>query len=253
MTDVNHFFYEVARTIHSRIAKSEINEVTDSKWHHNFYDGGYVIDLVEGEMKQARGFNKLLGYEDAEMDLAGVFGNIHPDDASLVKRITRLGILHCLDNPDPQAFYKLMITNRYRNKAGKYIRVLTKIDVLETDAKGTLLKLLVSLKNISFMDASAQVQWVFEAPNLNLDDFFNEVYAPYQAFFTPRELEIIKEMMQGTNNNKIAGNLSISPHTVATHRKNILKKAQCSTIDQLTKYCKEIGVLKPHIMSTKIP
>jgi DNA-binding CsgD family transcriptional regulator len=131
--------------------------------------------------------------------------------------------------------------------------VLNKIDVIETDAEGTLLKLMVSLKNISFMDAFAQVQWVFEAPNLNLDDFFNEVYAPYQAFFTQRELEIIKEMMQGTTNKDIAGNLSISPHTVATHRKNILKKAQCSTANQLIKLCRSMGILSPDTPSPKIP
>lgn len=41
-----------------------------------------------------------------------------------------------------------------------------------------------------------------------------------------RELEVLKLLAQGNKDSKIASSLYISPLTVKTHRKNILKKLQ---------------------------
>jgi DNA-binding CsgD family transcriptional regulator len=43
---------------------------------------------------------------------------------------------------------------------------------------------------------------------------------------TVREVEIVKLLLRGYTNQKIANQLSISIHTVQTHRKNIKSKLQ---------------------------
>ena len=64
-----------------------------------------------------------------------------------------------------------------------------------------------------------------------------------KSFFTPRELEIIKEIQKGSTNNQIAVDLRISKFTVETHRKKILKKSDCHSAEELLKFCRKNGLL----------
>lgn len=53
---------------------------------------------------------------------------------------------------------------------------------------------------------------------------------------TVRERTILKLIVQGKNNDFISDVLSISPHTVKTHRKNIYRKLACNRMEDLMKY-----------------
>ncbi len=67
-------------------------------------------------------------------------------------------------------------------------------------------------------------------------------YKPVQHL-TERELEITKLVAAGKKNKEIAEELSLSPHTIHTHRKNILKKLGVSSALELSIYVKEIGII----------
>jgi DNA-binding NarL/FixJ family response regulator len=54
-----------------------------------------------------------------------------------------------------------------------------------------------------------------------------------QGIPTARELEIIREIAKGNNTKQIADVLSISHHTVETHRKNLLRKYNLQTSTEL--------------------
>lgn len=51
-----------------------------------------------------------------------------------------------------------------------------------------------------------------------------------------RERTVLKLLVRGKNNDFISDVLSISPHTVKTHRKNIYRKLQCTSIESLMAY-----------------
>lgn len=53
---------------------------------------------------------------------------------------------------------------------------------------------------------------------------------------TAREITILKLLLNGKNPDYISDSLSISPHTVKTHRKNIYRKLHCNSISDLLKY-----------------
>lgn len=57
-----------------------------------------------------------------------------------------------------------------------------------------------------------------------------------QPILTPRELEILKLIVQEFNNAEIADKLFISERTVETHRKNMIRKFNTKTIVGLIKY-----------------
>lgn len=60
-----------------------------------------------------------------------------------------------------------------------------------------------------------------------------------------REEEILKLLATGSNTKSIAESLYISPHTVATHKKNILKKTHKNSVIELVSYAYECGILSP--------
>ena len=53
---------------------------------------------------------------------------------------------------------------------------------------------------------------------------------------TPREIEVIKMIVTGKVAKEMASELSLSLHTVDTHRKNILKKLQLKNIADLVRF-----------------
>ena len=60
---------------------------------------------------------------------------------------------------------------------------------------------------------------------------FNELGARFD--FTAREMEVLKLMLEGSSNSKIAEELFISESTVKFHVKNILKKTNCKNRKEL--------------------
>ena len=59
-----------------------------------------------------------------------------------------------------------------------------------------------------------------------------------------RETEIVELLARGSTNKEVAHKLNISPHTVHTHRKNIMKKIGVRSISELTIYCVSIGLVE---------
>jgi DNA-binding NarL/FixJ family response regulator len=60
---------------------------------------------------------------------------------------------------------------------------------------------------------------------------------------TPREVEIIRRVVMGKSTAAIAQELHLSPHTISTHRKNILKKLQIKSPVELVTYAYDLGLM----------
>jgi len=71
----------------------------------------------------------------------------------------------------------------------------------------------------------------------------NLTRAKGNSVLSEREKEILKYVAQGYTNKKISYQLSISPHTVITHRKNITSKLGIKTIAGLTIYAVLNGII----------
>jgi DNA-binding NarL/FixJ family response regulator len=59
-----------------------------------------------------------------------------------------------------------------------------------------------------------------------------------------REVEIVGLIAQGILTRDIADRLCLSPHTVYTHRKNIMKKLQIKSVSELVLYAVNAGIVK---------
>ena len=66
------------------------------------------------------------------------------------------------------------------------------------------------------------------------------------ARVSQREMEIIRLIAEGYNNKEIADHLSLSAHTVTTHRKNIMGKLQVNNTAGLVMYAIRNNLLDPN-------
>lgn len=62
---------------------------------------------------------------------------------------------------------------------------------------------------------------------------------------TSREIEILEKLAEGMSNEEIALDLSISKHTVARHRENIMRKLNLHSRSELVKYAIRKGLILP--------
>jgi DNA-binding NarL/FixJ family response regulator len=66
---------------------------------------------------------------------------------------------------------------------------------------------------------------------------------PKSAVFSQRELEVLNLMASGYNSNQISETLFITPKTVETHRKNLIKKSKTRNTAELIYFSYQNGIL----------
>jgi two-component system response regulator NreC len=62
---------------------------------------------------------------------------------------------------------------------------------------------------------------------------------------TGREQEVLELLAEGNSNEDIAEKLSISKHTVARHRENLMRKLEMHSRSELVKYAIRKGLIAP--------
>lgn len=63
--------------------------------------------------------------------------------------------------------------------------------------------------------------------------------------FSEREKQILIRLSRGSNAEQIAEDLNLSPHTIKTHRRNILQKSGCTNTTELVAKCLTNGIISP--------
>ena len=62
---------------------------------------------------------------------------------------------------------------------------------------------------------------------------------------SPRQIEVLHEMVLGRGTKEIAANLGISPKTVEVHRTTLMRKLRIRHLPGLVRYALRAGVLSP--------
>ena len=202
----------------------------------------YEFDIELKKITFSKGFQTVFGYYNGEVNYHFLQDKCHPDDAVLVAKILRSVQQFNLDNPGECSNNKLFISLRLRKIDGDYIKVFCKYSVNSLSPNGHIRTVLGVITDISFMEHDNHVKWTFLAKGLKPETFRNKIYKQQLKVFTEREIQVIKEMYKKIATQEIAANLCISRHTVATHRKNILRKSNCHNVQDLIHFCTGIGI-----------
>ncbi len=201
----------------------------------------YVMDWQKNQVTFQRNIQELLGYSRTEFDDKIIHTQIHPNDINVVSRVIK-GIVNHYVNQETSSSTYLTITYRLIKRDRTIVKILRQSGAYETMPNGQLISNWSFITDISFISNNDQIEWDVNANEVDRQKFKEKVYEEFKDFFTPRELLVINAVQKGLKNFEIAQKLFISEHTVRTHRKNILRKCNCSNKEQLLSFCYRNGI-----------
>lgn len=138
---------------------------------------------------------------------------------------------------------RLLVLNQYTEAVPTLMR---------SGVKGIISKTCGETEIITAIQAVANQQRYFCGSTLNVFYQQNQASnANEDEMLSPRELQVIQLMASGYTTQTIAEVLSISVHTVNSHRKNMLKKLNVSSPMQLIAYAVEQGLVKVNFPEKK--
>lgn len=191
-------------------------------------------------------YGSLLGYNPGDFETRGqkfFDEKIHPDDKLQLSQ-SGITILKLFENfsIDEKKNYKLVNEYRMLNAQNKYIRLVEQHQVLELDSRGQLWLML------SFVDISPD-QEEYNGIKSQLLNFRTGNIIPVEAMqkaqleLTKREKEILQMVKNGLLSKEISGKLSISVHTVNTHRQRVLEKLGANNSVEAVIFASRFGLV----------
>jgi len=125
------------------------------------------------------------------------------------------------------------------------------LEMLRCGASGYILKRASTRELIPAIQAVSQGE-AYLYPSITkkvMDRYLEQIQTGEKAYdrerLTERELDIISLVAEGTTNREIAKFLSISIHTVQTHRLNLMKKLDIHNRTELVRYAIREGLIAP--------
>lgn len=248
-------FYLAAKKIWGTVSKSDSEYTKELELQLEFHKrllnlfqiGGYyyiVFNIFQGEIEFASDEVKtVLGYEPEEISILFLMDKIHPEDKNyFLKFEYKIAEFFKTIDHNKVKNYKAQYDIRFKAKNNEYVRILqqaVQIDYDETNYYRTLgIQTDISHIKKEGLPCLSIIGLEGEPSYYNIQD--ESTFIKSYDLFTKREREILKYIVEGKNSKTIAKELNISLHTVNTHRKNLLIKANCKTpIDLVTKAIKE--------------
>lgn len=208
-----------------------------------------VFDLYQKKhIYYSPNFCLFLGYDLNDIIEQGqqhLDAKVHPEDSLvLLKNGISLLKLYFEFSRDEKMNYKAISEYRIQNTAGEYIRVIEQHQPLELDKYGNLW-LAVSTVDISpnqgkFDGVNAKILNIKTGEIMPLPD---ENLKP-EVELTKREKEILQLVHSGLLSKEISDQLSISIHTVNTHRQRLLEKLGANNSMEAVVFASRFGLLE---------
>ena len=193
-------------------------------------------------------FPELFGFDPNAHDVTDndVFDErLHPEDRPALMRSGIDAFLFWFGLPaDERLHYKLLNEYRIRNGAGDYLRVIEQHQALELAPAGQVWLTLGVIDISPNQDHSTQVRsQMFNYKTGRIYDLSPKAAASADIDLTRREREILQLVKEGLLSKEISDRLSISIHTVNTHRQRILEKLGVDNSMEAVRYAAELGLV----------
>lgn len=212
-----------------------------SYYYYIFNFATLKIEFVSDSVKD------VLEIEPEEFNLESMLGSYHPEDLNKINDKEQIAVdfLFNTITTDQIKDYKVVYTNRMFTKSGKPITILHQAKAIALSAEGKISKVIGVHTDISYLNAPIDhnVSFIsYKYPSfysVSLD----KARAQEKQLFTKREIEVIELLSKGCSIKEISDQLIISKHTVSTHRKNILRKADVKNTVHLVTFCIREGII----------
>jgi len=247
-------------------AKLFANRLTGKK-----ADIKYLIDFFEKDNVKLEDFNSYIlindvkssrllyvspsttlvtGYTQEEFLLGGslmFIKNYCPAD-----RLNGLKILEKISSHQKQPIpdknhYQYITTFRFLHKNGYYKWMYNRMMFVghdENNLPWVCLSILTSIDNYKSNDKINFARLKYNPDIGEYETEFVEEYEPdYLNVLSQTEIEILKLLAQGIDNNQIANKLGYKENTIKTYRKKMLKKTWCENMAELLTFALKNGLI----------
>ena len=204
------------------------------------YTMEYVSDNVEN----------VLGISKESFSVDAMLGTYHPEDLSAMHDKEQRAA-HFLFNeirPNQIIDYKVVYLNRIISRTGEEKTILHQAKAIKVSDKGKIHKVVGLHTDISYLNVPIDHKISFISSKY--PSYYsvsttsnNKIEETKENLFSKRELEIIKLISKGFTLDEIGNTLHISPLTVQTHKRNILKKAKAKNTVHLITNCIREGIV----------
>lgn len=194
----------------------------------------------------SRKFDTVFGWDlDKAHREGAAYANrkVHPDDVLPMWQAGNHFFRMAHDVPPEQRRdYKVIQEYRIMWKSHDWVRVVEQMMILENDKHGNM------WLGLCLMDLSPDrnIELPYRSRIINYRTGEVTTYRPdvrEGSSLTRRESEILQHIADGRMSKEIADELSISVHTVNTHRQRILEKLKVDTSIEAIRYGREHGLI----------
>lgn len=192
-------------------------------------------------------FGNQLGYKPADyegLNYRFFEARVHLEDQlpCALNGISALKLLASM-SPEDKRSHKIISEYRMQNSEGEYVRMVEQYQVLELDKTGQIW-LLLSILDVS-PDQSNDNPVQCKLLNFKSGQFVSlSTDAEPALELSPREMEVLQLVRQGLLSKEISDRLSISVHTVNTHRQRLLEKLGANNSMEAVAFASRMGLLQ---------
>lgn len=194
----------------------------------------------------SKNYAACLGLDAKELKTRGMryfWSRIHPDDIdswlSALNHLMEFTLSEIEENKRHKANYTWNF--RFKNADGAYVNIIQNTTPLVFDSE---CKPIIGLAHYTVLHPKIKMEITASAKILNAKNEYETIY--FNNFsqkllndnISNRERDVIRLLILHLSSKEISEKLNISPHTVDTHRRNILKKLNISSTGEL------VGMLK---------
>ncbi len=241
---------KIARPVKTELYLNIIGQVANLFSAGSFYY--YIINFKTLQMEYVDDrIQKVLGVNPKDWNLEKGFELVHPEDLKQMHRKEAKAVDFILNHIPTEDIlrYKVVYVLRLRHTDGSYKTILQQSKPLTISDDGKVQQVLGIHTDVTYLNMKVDHKISFIGDgrpsyySLSTDDDFKPEKLDFHSIFTPREKEILANIAEGKTFSEIAGILNISPHTINTHKKNILKKSECHNTTELIAHCVREGVI----------
>jgi DNA-binding CsgD family transcriptional regulator len=186
---------------------------------------------------KSSGLQDILYIQPDEFTQTFILNNIHPEDLRYYYHCEENAVKFFQNLPQEHLLsYKFGYDVRIKTGRGIYKRIYIQTMPFSYFPDGGA-KTFVVMTDISHLKMQGTPQLSFIGRN-GAPSYYNvypqkEEFVPVQSVFSKQEQIVLKHVLQNRTSQQIADMLCLSRHTVSNHRKNILKKSKCASLNEL--------------------
>lgn len=184
-------------------------------------------------------FTTIMGFPSSVFDVDWIFDNIHPDDKPRFVAYEHT-VTKFFNELPPEKVLKYKVTYDYRLRCndGSYKWILQQVVTVQSDENGAVIRVLGIHTDITHLKTDNKGSGLSFIGLEGEPSFCNVpvaglVLLPGKALFSKREKEVLRLVLSGKSTSEIADLLSVSIHTINSHRKVIFSKSGCKSLAEL--------------------